>query len=69
MPVPVEQIIRERFEEWARLAIECHATPVVLLCVGHDEHSGELHVIAAEGLPSLDLAALLLKAAEGQISP
>jgi hypothetical protein len=58
--VPVAVISYGRISEWLGYCIRDHATPVVLLAVGHDEASGELHVYRPEdGLSDRDLAHLL----------
>jgi hypothetical protein len=49
MRVPVEQITRERLMEWLQGCVRAHATPVVLIAVGHDERSGEVHVFRPDG--------------------
>jgi hypothetical protein len=42
--VPVEQICQERLTDWMRDCIRDHATPALLLAIGHDAHSGETHI-------------------------
>jgi hypothetical protein len=37
MAVPTETITRNRLEKWAVRLQEMHATPVVLIGIGHDE--------------------------------
>ena len=48
MRVPTEEITEERLERWKRLLARDHATPMVLLAVGHDEQSGKLFVCTVE---------------------
>lgn len=42
--VNVERIARERLRDWQRDCVRDHATPALLLAIGHDERSGEIHV-------------------------
>lgn len=42
--VPVEQITRQRLKDWGNDCIRDHATPALLLAVGHDHVSGEVHL-------------------------
>jgi hypothetical protein len=44
MPVPHEQVTKERLACWADKLKLSNATPMVLLGVGHDRHSGDLVV-------------------------
>ena len=59
----VKAIITERLGRWAERLLESHATPVVLVAVGHDARSGQLVVCACEDGPSDKQLALFLKAA------
>jgi len=43
-PVPVEQIVQERLTDWGRDCVRDHATPALLLAIGHDHASGEVHL-------------------------
>ena len=49
--VPVGQISLDRLRDWLN---DCKrdATPIALIAVGHDEHSGEIHVYRTEDGPS-----------------
>jgi hypothetical protein len=42
--VPTEAITAERLTGWAKALAEFHATPALLLGIGHDEHRGQLVV-------------------------
>lgn len=44
MTVDVERIAHERLETWAKDCVRDHATPALLLAIGHDEFSGEVHL-------------------------
>jgi hypothetical protein len=47
----VERICRERLEAWGKRLAEAHATPVLLLGVGHDHRSGEAVLVTTEDMP------------------
>lgn len=64
MSVPVEKICRERMALWTQDAMRDHATPALLLAIGHDHVSGEVHVYVPDD-PFFDtrmLVSLLLLA-------
>lgn len=44
MTVNVEEIVRERLATWGSDCIRDHATPVLLVSVGHDQAEGEVHL-------------------------
>lgn len=46
--VDTEAITRERLARWAERLRERHATPLVLVGVGHDERSGQVTVVAVD---------------------
>lgn len=60
MSVPVSAITSERLELWRADCVRDHATPLMLIAVGHDHVSGELHVYIPEDLPNEDELATLL---------
>ncbi|HEV8639400.1 MAG TPA: hypothetical protein VG370_34765 [Chloroflexota bacterium] len=65
MSVPVEAITRERLGRWARDCVRHHATPLVLVAVGHDERSGTVYVCRTEDGPSdAEIGALLRRVAQ-----
>lgn len=41
----------ERLEGWGRVIVENHATPMLLVGVGHDHVSGNLHLCIPEDTP------------------
>jgi hypothetical protein len=53
VPVPVEAISTERLQLWLLDCIRDHATPALLLAIGHDDASGEAHVYVPDD-PSID---------------
>lgn len=55
----IEAICRERLEGWQQHLVEEHATPIILVGMGHDERSGELVVCTTEGLAKEYIVALL----------
>jgi hypothetical protein len=42
--VDVTAITRHRLEDWGTDCIRDHATPALLLAIGHDHVSGEAHI-------------------------
>jgi hypothetical protein len=40
----VTAITRHRLEDWGTDCIRDHATPALLLAIGHAAHSGETHI-------------------------
>ena len=50
MPVDVEKINRERLAAWEKTLNEKNATAMIMLGVGHDTASGELHFLIPEGI-------------------
>lgn len=50
MPVDVTRITTERLESWRKQLIDAHATPVILLGVGHDHVTGQINVITTKGM-------------------
>jgi hypothetical protein len=51
--VPVEQITKDRLARWAARLSESHATPVMLVAIGHDQVSGQV-VICTLDEPEFD---------------
>jgi len=64
MPVPTDEITRERLERWSQKLEKEHATPMCLVGVGHDQKSGQLVVCLPDG-PQMtnQLVANILRAA------
>jgi hypothetical protein len=44
MTVDVIRITEERLAHWAIDCVRDHATPALLLAIGHDEQQGEIHI-------------------------
>jgi hypothetical protein len=42
MAVPVEQITEQRLAQWSKRLSESHATPIMLVGMGHDHVSGRV---------------------------
>jgi len=59
MPVPVEEITKQRLEGWAQILKDQHATPLLLVGVGHDENIGRLAICVPEDIPQVTLIAVL----------
>lgn len=60
MTVPVEIITRERLERWGQDCVREHATPLVLIAVGHDAVAGKIVICRPEDGPTdAEIGALL----------
>lgn len=59
MSVQTERITRERLDEWAQTLAEHHATPILLVAIGHDETTGQLHVCVPEDVSSATIRQLV----------
>ena len=68
MSVPTESITKGRLKGWARRLAQEHATPIVLVGVGHDEKQGQLVVLTVEDMDDEMLAGSLAFALE-QLKP
>lgn len=64
MSVPTESITQERLKRWSKKLAEQHATPLVMLGIGHDSKAGQLVVLTVEDVNDDVLLASLLFAAE-----
>jgi len=62
--VEARDITRERLAKWSKHFTENTATPVVLVGVGHGEHSGKIVVCCTEDLSDEYLVAFLTNARE-----
>ena len=58
-PETIALITTERLALWAQRAIEQHSTPVMMLSVGHDFHSGELNVHTTEEMTDVQVLEFL----------
>lgn len=70
MSVPTNAITRDRLAEWAIKLNEQHATPVLLIGVGHDYASGELVMCTMEQIHDADVILMVkgaLKALEARL--
>jgi hypothetical protein len=54
-----DEITAERMAGWRKKLAEEHATPALLLGIGHDRNSGALVVCTTEDLSKRDLVTLL----------
>lgn len=59
MPVDVKKITDERLTEWSKQLAAAHATPVLLMGVGHDHVSGQIHIVVTEDLSREQILAFL----------
>ncbi|HVI07014.1 MAG TPA: hypothetical protein VND65_01845 [Candidatus Binatia bacterium] len=53
MSVPTEQITAERLTRWGIRMREAHATPLMLVGVGHDQNNGKIVICTLEE-PEID---------------
>lgn len=60
MSVPVSAITNDRLDGWRSDCIRDHATPLMLIAVGHDHVSGDIHVYIPKDLPNEDELPMLL---------
>ena len=58
----IREITEDRLREWGEIAIEKHTTPALLVCVGHDQVSGEMHLMVPDNFDLEDVRKLLLQA-------
>ncbi len=60
--VPVEQITKQRLERWSAHFLKAHATPLLLIGMGHDHNIGQVVIctLEAEDLDKEQLRKLLL---------
>ena len=58
MTVPVEQITPELLKRWGKRLIALHATPLLIVAIGHDHVSGELTVLTCEDMCDRDLCTI-----------
>lgn len=65
----ISRICSDRLDSWSQLLVKDHATPVLLLGIGHDHRSGTVSLCTLEGIPNQDIEKFLLLALEklGQI--
>lgn len=58
----VAAVTTERLKRWGERLTEAHATPALLVGVGHDHAGGQLHVVIPEDMPTEMAIAFLRKA-------
>lgn len=58
--VPTEQITKERFERWAKRLSESHATPALLVGIGHDQVKGQVVICTLEDFSNDEIRAFLV---------
>lgn len=54
-PATIAEITIQRVSQWAQKVIDEHATPVLMLSVGHDHHSGTVVVSSCEETDDAEL--------------
>jgi hypothetical protein len=57
--IPVDFINAHRLREWQHVLSENNATPLLLIGVGHDERSGEFHLLVPDGVSRDSVMAVL----------
>lgn len=57
--VDVRRITERRLIEWSETLIKFHCTPALLIGIGHDHTSGEIHICIPENTPGPQLELLL----------
>lgn len=60
----IEDIIASRIVQWGVVLRDMHATPMLLLGVGHDHAVGKLHVVVPDSVGTQEIKAMLLAALE-----
>lgn len=55
----VRAICRERLALWTEHLVSDHATPILLIGVGHDKRSGEVVLCTTEGLSDRAISVFL----------
>jgi hypothetical protein len=55
----IREICRNRIELWIEELVKAHATPALLLGVGHDHARGEIALICVENLSDQELQEFL----------
>jgi hypothetical protein len=58
----IELINVERLDGWEKQLTEHHATPILLVGVGHDHVSGKIHICVNEDFPDQHIQTFLRKA-------
>jgi len=64
-----ERITRERLEVWGLRCAERGDTPLLLVTMGHDQHSGRVGVQTCEGGPDGEEIARILLGVANALSP
>jgi hypothetical protein len=60
--VEIEKICRDRLDRWIQNLVKEHATPVVLVGVGHDDQSGKVVICTTEEMSQEDIGLFLVGA-------
>lgn len=55
----IETIGRDRLDGWLKRLVEEHATPLILIGVGHDHKGGEAVLLTVEEMTDLEIAEFL----------
>jgi len=58
----ISDITVGRLASWSAILIENHSTPGLLIGIGHDHRSGEIHLCIPEDLTQQDVQNLLVGA-------
>lgn len=55
-------IIGDRLEQWHESCVDAHATPALLVAIGHDHAAGEVNVLTVQDITNDELRLLLAAA-------
>ncbi len=55
----IQDITTDRLARWAKKSIANHATPVIMVHVGHDHNSGQIGICTTEDMDNRTLKAFL----------
>lgn len=57
--VNTKKITHERLGSWEKRLTESHATPILLVGVGHDHVNGQINICVTEDMPNAQIIAFL----------
>lgn len=60
----IREICQERMGKWTEVLVKEHCTPAILIGIGHDQVSGEIHMIIPENWSDEQATAILARTME-----
>lgn len=57
----IRKIVDQRLGKWGDDLVDYHSTPLILLAVGHDHNSGQLHIETVVEVPDWVIIGFLKK--------